>query len=122
MAIPLRLFHFYQPFLFVLIYLIFNAVYILAGGLNDKGEPVIYPVFEWKTTPRAATIAAVATLGCLLALWLVFYALYWIRRALVCCCPWCDVTKSPRGQVSPQEGKVQVHEMVQPKVIASTYM
>ena len=122
-AIPLRLFHFYQPFFFVLIYFIFNAIYILAGGLNDLGEPFVYAAFDWNTNPQTATINTALVLTLVLAAWLVFYALFWIRRALTCCFPGCDVNKRSRGQVSPQEVIVMANpKMVQPMVLGNTYM
>lgn len=43
-ASPLRILHFYIPF----IYLIFTLIYYYAGGLTPDGGTAIYPIMDWE--------------------------------------------------------------------------
>lgn len=44
---PCRLMHFYQPFVVILAYVAFSAIYWAAGGVNSDGLSYIYPVLNW---------------------------------------------------------------------------
>jgi hypothetical protein len=44
---PFRLFHAYQQILFAFIYLIFTAIYFIAGGTNKYGNTAIYGILDW---------------------------------------------------------------------------
>ena len=106
-ALPLRLLHFYQPMLFSAIYFGFTAIYILAGGTNEDGKPLIYTNLDWINQPGEAVGAVVFSLTVLFVIWLILYALYWGRRSLgVCCCPWCDVIK--KGQLDCEDNHVTI--------------
>ncbi|XP_050413486.1 protein rolling stone [Patella vulgata] len=59
--LPTRLYHFYQPMLYGLVYVVFNAVYQSLGGTNAKGQPYIYPVLDWKNKPTLAIIIGVTS-------------------------------------------------------------
>uniref|UniRef100_A0A2A4JVT0 Protein rolling stone n=1 Tax=Heliothis virescens TaxID=7102 RepID=A0A2A4JVT0_HELVI len=56
---PHRLMHFYIPLLFALIYIIFSAIYYLAGGMSPIGTHWIYPQLDWEK-PGEAMILTVA--------------------------------------------------------------
>jgi len=45
--VPFRLLHFYVPFSYTLIYLLFNVVYWAAGGVDPYGHHWIYPITDW---------------------------------------------------------------------------
>ena len=45
--IPLYLKHFYFPFLYSVIYSLFNGIYVGSGGTNGDGEPWIYGVLKF---------------------------------------------------------------------------
>ncbi|XP_037298605.1 protein rolling stone isoform X2 [Manduca sexta] len=65
-AQPCRLLHFYQPLQFSVIYVIFGVIYYLAGGVEQEGNPWIYPVVNWANP--GPTIGVVAITGLLLLL------------------------------------------------------
>ncbi|KAK8407701.1 hypothetical protein O3P69_002327 [Scylla paramamosain] len=47
-ATPIRILHFYIPFVFMFIYLIFTLVYWAAGGTTPEGGTAIYPIMDWE--------------------------------------------------------------------------
>lgn len=47
-ASPLRILHFYIPFIYLTIYLIFTLIYYYAGGLTPDGKSAIYPIMDWE--------------------------------------------------------------------------
>ncbi|CAH2231657.1 jg19476 [Pararge aegeria aegeria] len=61
---PTRFLHMIHPFLFALTYVVFSAVYYLAGGINPLGDPWIYPVVNW--SDPGPTILVVFVTGLLL--------------------------------------------------------
>ena len=50
-AVPLRILHFYQPMFYLLVYLTFNLIYFLSGGLTPLGNHAIYPIMDWENLP-----------------------------------------------------------------------
>lgn len=54
-ATPIRLLHFYQPIMYLAIYVLFSVIYYLAGGLTYDGSSYIYPVLDW-TKPGDTTL------------------------------------------------------------------
>ncbi|KAJ0182364.1 hypothetical protein K1T71_001733 [Dendrolimus kikuchii] len=61
---PTRLVHVYHPLVFSLVYVIFGIIYHLAGGVDQKGSPWIYPVVNWANP--GTTLGVVAATGILL--------------------------------------------------------
>ncbi|XP_069191628.1 protein rolling stone isoform X2 [Procambarus clarkii] len=47
-ASPLRILHFYIPFSFMLVYLVFTLIYWAAGGTTPDGGTAIYPIMDWE--------------------------------------------------------------------------
>lgn len=47
-ATPIRILHFYIPFVFMFMYLIFTLVYWAAGGTTPDGGTAIYPIMDWE--------------------------------------------------------------------------
>lgn len=45
--VPIHFLHFYFPTLFVVIYLIFTAIYYAVGGTNAQGRSYIYPLLDY---------------------------------------------------------------------------
>ncbi|XP_050726900.1 protein rolling stone-like isoform X2 [Eriocheir sinensis] len=46
-ATPVRILHFYIPFLFMTVYLVFTLIYWAAGGTTPDGFTAIYPIMDW---------------------------------------------------------------------------
>ena len=55
----IRKIHFYIPFTFGILYLIFATIYELTGGLNIKGEPFIYKILRWRSDKVWITVVIV---------------------------------------------------------------
>ena len=47
-AVPVRILHFYQPLLYLTLYLTFNVIYFILGGQTPEGTHYIYPVLDWQ--------------------------------------------------------------------------
>lgn len=75
---PCRLMHFYQPFVVILAYVAFSAIYWAAGGVNSDGLSYIYPVLNWDNL--SLTVPFV-TIGMLIILPIV-HALLWSLHQL----------------------------------------
>lgn len=50
--------HFYQPGIFAAIYMIFNFVYVEAGGVNEDDEPYVYAILSWTTDFKTAFLVS----------------------------------------------------------------
>ncbi|XP_067621793.1 protein rolling stone isoform X2 [Eurosta solidaginis] len=57
-AFPVRLLHAVYWMLLPIIYYVFTVVYYTAGGLDEYGNPYIYPILDWKTPERTITTFA----------------------------------------------------------------
>lgn len=62
-SIPVRLFHFIYPLLYIIIYLGFTVVYWVLGGTNIQGEPYIYKLLDYNNYE--------ASTGCLVGFFLL---------------------------------------------------
>lgn len=62
-SIPVRLFHFIYPLLYIIIYLAFTVVYWLLGGTNIEGQPYIYSLLNYNDYD--------ASTGCLVGFFLL---------------------------------------------------
>ncbi|XP_071082390.1 protein rolling stone-like [Haliotis cracherodii] len=85
-AVPVRLLHFYQPFILAITYGIFSATYVLAGGTNDVDEPYIYSVQNWRNSPG---ISAGLSLGAAIAAIFLHWFVYFIHLFRVCVAQTC---------------------------------
>ncbi|KAM3967879.1 protein rolling stone-like [Aphomia sociella] len=72
---PSLVVHVCQPLLFALSYFFFSLIYYLAGGVNTKGLPYVYPVLNWQKP--GITIAV----GCLTGVLLL--SLYYVIMGLM---------------------------------------
>jgi len=60
---PYRILHFYVPVMYSVVYLIFNAVYVMSGGVNETGSHYVYSSIDWMHNPTfSAVLAVVITL------------------------------------------------------------
>ncbi|XP_068627014.1 protein rolling stone-like [Battus philenor] len=78
---PSRLFHLYHPIIFGLIYVVFGALYYIAGGLDPSGNTWIYPVIHW-ADPGPTMIMVIITAILLVSLHLAVVGLAAIRDAV----------------------------------------
>ena len=62
-SIPVRLFHFIYPLLYIIIYLGFTVVYWVLGGTNIQGQPYIYELLDYNNYE--------ASTGCLVGFFLL---------------------------------------------------
>lgn len=62
-SIPVRLFHFIYPLLYIIIYLGFTVVYWVLGGTNIQGNPYIYKLLDYDNYE--------ASTGCLVGFFLL---------------------------------------------------
>ncbi|XP_064637767.1 protein rolling stone-like [Lineus longissimus] len=74
--IPVRWYHFYHGVVYVLIYVIFAAIYLVSGGTNQQGQRIIYPVIDFLNEPGMATGFSVAVLFIGAVVWTVYYGMY----------------------------------------------
>ncbi|XP_046341602.2 protein rolling stone-like [Haliotis rufescens] len=66
-AMPVRLLHFYHVVIYGILYAIFNAVYVLAGGTNDQNDHYIYKFLDWNKNPGlSSAISLEAVVGTIL--------------------------------------------------------
>ncbi|XP_050681810.1 protein rolling stone-like [Leptidea sinapis] len=52
---PSHILHFYFPFFFGVLYMVFSIIYYIVGGTDPYGNLYVYPVLDW-SEPGAATI------------------------------------------------------------------
>lgn len=64
--LPSRLLHIYQPLTFSVVYVTFGIIYYFAGGVEQEGNPWIYPVVNWANP--GPTVGVVALTGLLLVI------------------------------------------------------
>jgi len=57
---PTYIKHVYQPLLFAISYLIFNCIYVMAGGVNEDGDNWIYSVMDWTNDFKSAFVISFA--------------------------------------------------------------
>ncbi|XP_071083022.1 protein rolling stone-like [Haliotis cracherodii] len=85
-AMPIRLFHFWQPLVFTVIYGIFNTVYVALGATDDTDKPYIYPPIDWRKSPvKAEAIGLAVVFGVIFAHILIFF-IHLARRGIVHAC------------------------------------
>lgn len=53
-GVPVRLLHFIYPVIFSIAYATFTGIYFAAGGTNPNGDPYIYGVIDYGSTPGPA--------------------------------------------------------------------
>ena len=78
-ATPVRLFHVYQPFIYGVVYVIFNFLYYYCGGTDSAGNPYIYRALDWRHPYSALLVGAGGTLVGVTCFWLALYAFYRLR-------------------------------------------
>lgn len=44
---PTRILHFYIPFAYLFIYMVFSLIYWAVGGKTSGGDTAIYPILDW---------------------------------------------------------------------------
>lgn len=80
---PVRILHFYIPFSFMFIYLIFTLIYWAAGGTTPEGGTAIYPIMDWnnlKVTIPFVVCCAVFSPVMQGLVWLIYQARIGTRR------------------------------------------
>ncbi|KAJ2948097.1 hypothetical protein O0L34_g9893 [Tuta absoluta] len=79
---PSRILHFYQPFIFAVVWATFSIIYYHAGGTNTAGKKYIYTVVDW-SKPGWTTLVVFATAVTLVLFHLLVVAMAalrdWIR-------------------------------------------
>ncbi|XP_046570505.1 protein rolling stone-like [Haliotis rubra] len=82
-AMPVRLFHLWQPLVFTVIYGTFNIIYIAAGATDDTNKPYIYPPIDWRKNPvQTEAIGLAVVFGVIFAHMVIFF-LHLARRGIV---------------------------------------
>lgn len=76
---PVRLIHAYQHIIFALLYLIFTAIYYIAGGTDKDGNSALYGILNWNKPHW--TILYVFIVGLLLV---VIHFMFWLVFLLRC--------------------------------------
>lgn len=56
---PYYLKHVYQSLIYIIVYLIFNASYVMSGETNPHGQHYIYAVLDYTNYPTTAAIISV---------------------------------------------------------------
>ena len=108
---PCRLLHFYHPFVIMLAYVAFTAIYWAAGGRTDQGLSYIYPVTNWENLKLTVPFVIV---GLFVVLPLV-HSLLWLLHQLRDFC-----FRSFRVNDFPSEPSEAVSEVVVvPRVVIS---
>jgi len=74
---PFRILHGYQPMLYGIVYIIFNAVYVFSGGVGNTGTNYIYPILNWLDNPRVAFAVGIAAPLIILPTMTVFLWFWW---------------------------------------------
>ena len=73
-GVPVRIYHYYHCLIYGVVYIIFNAVYVIIT------DDVIYSVMDWvNDAPSAALYGVLLTVVGSLIIWLVYYGLYRLR-------------------------------------------
>lgn len=75
---PCRLLHFYHPFVIMLAYVAFTAIYWAAGGRTDQGLSYIYPVTNWENLSLTVPFVIIG----LVVVLPVVHALLWLLHQL----------------------------------------
>lgn len=71
---PFRLLHVFQPFGVLFLYIVFSVVYWAAGGVDNEGNPYIYPILDWNKPEETIVVVVLAAVGSLILhvlLWLI---------------------------------------------------
>jgi len=91
--------HFYQPFVFGVIYAIFSVSYWAAGGTNHHDEIYIYSVLDYKNNPTKASIWLLVLFIGIVLTHLLMYAIYRLRVYLYSLCA---PARARVGMTSPE--------------------
>ena len=78
-ARPCRLMHFYQPFVVILAYVAFSAIYWAAGGVNSEGKTYIYPVLDWDNLGLTVPFVCVGLFVAIPVVHALFWGLHQLR-------------------------------------------
>ncbi|KAK7083844.1 hypothetical protein SK128_024376 [Halocaridina rubra] len=81
-ASPIRIYHFYIPFTFMVVYLIFTLIYWAVGGKTPEGSTAIYPIMDWdnlKVTIPFVVCCAVFSPVMQGIVWLIYQARLAVR-------------------------------------------
>ncbi|XP_059051202.1 protein rolling stone-like [Achroia grisella] len=99
---PNYLLHVYQPLLFALTYFFFSLFYYLANGVDQKGNPYIYPVLNWENPGKTVAVGSITGV-LLIALYIVMVSLAAARDAIAACFTQSSVTVHSREAVPLSE-------------------
>ncbi|XP_074659757.1 protein rolling stone-like [Tubulanus polymorphus] len=81
-ATPVRCVHVFFSLIYYMMYGAFTFVYQYCGGLNAKGEPLIYPFLDWEEKPIDATLMMITVLSFAFVFQAFFVFLCYIRDKL----------------------------------------
>jgi hypothetical protein len=82
-AIPVRIYHFVHGMIFHVTYLVFSAVYVIAGGTNALDKPYIYPGQDWTSDPwNDALHGLLPILIGAPIIWVMVFGIYRLRLAV----------------------------------------
>ena len=80
-GVPIRILHFFYPIIFVLVFIIFSAIYQL--GFD---QAPIYSIFDWENDPGMAIGITIGMFFAGLVLQMFLFFLYWIKVLIYQCC------------------------------------
>ena len=102
-GIPVRILHFYQIFIFGLVYCTFTVIYWMAGGTNNHGKPYIYSVLNYGKDPEKAALWVVFIHIAVVLVHCVWSALYQLKLMVYKRFGWIDPEKQTDKAVNFQE-------------------
>ena len=102
-GIPVRILHFYQIFIFGLVYCIFTVIYWMAGGTNNHGKPYIYSVLDYGEDPGKAALWVVLIHIAVVLVHCVWSALYELKSMVYKRFGWIEPEKQTDKAVDFQE-------------------
>ncbi|KAL5006078.1 hypothetical protein ScPMuIL_017236 [Solemya velum] len=84
---PIRIYHFFHPLIYGVVYWLFSVFYFLAGGTNVDGMPYVYTVLDWREPGTAAMYIGLTAFVLLPVCHVVMYFLTVARLAVyrTCC-------------------------------------
>ena len=77
--IPILILHFFYPMAYAAVYVIFLAVYWAVDGTNERGEPFVYSITDFREHPVNASLACIGLVIVAGIVHLLFFAVAEIR-------------------------------------------
>ena len=85
-GVPVRILHFIYPVLFGAVYAVFTGIYFAADGTNAMGDPYIYSVIDYESSPGSAAGWVLAVVLVIIPIiHLLLFGLYSLRFWLTHC-------------------------------------